>query len=138
VTKNLELGDAIKLLEAAEGRARGLATPVSIAIVDEGGHLVALHRMDGAKWLTPQIATGKAYTAAAFRTASGDMGTRFADVPLFSTSISVMSHGGFTPQAGGFPASRDDELLGAIGVSGGTSQQDIEIAKGALEDAGFS
>jgi uncharacterized protein GlcG (DUF336 family) len=137
MTSGLGLGDAARLLAAAEGRARELGVPVCIAVVDDGGHLVALHRMDGAKWVTPQIATGKAFTAAGFRAPSGDTAARFADVPLFSTAITVMTHGGFTPQPGGIPVTRDGEVLGAIGISGGTPQQDSELATGAIGDAGF-
>lgn len=105
---------------------------MSFAVVDSGGHLVALARMDGAPFLTTEIATGKAYTAAAFKAPSAEVAKRFEGRVQFTASISVVSHGRFTPGMGGVPIVVDGEVVGAIGASGGTGEQDVAAVEAAL------
>lgn len=127
----LPVAEASRLVELAEKRAQELGRAMSFAVVDEGGHLTLLRRMDDAQWITPQIACGKAYTAAAFRLPS-EMGRRFQQVPMFATAVTVMTQGDFTPQGGGLPLAKDGEILGALGVSGGTADGDVDVARAAM------
>ncbi len=128
----ITLERALALIAAGEEEARGQQLALSFAVVDAGGHLVALHRMDGAAWTTPDIALGKAWTAAAYRAPSAATGEKMRDLPVFSASISVMTHGRFTPQIGGLPITDGDEVIGAMGASGGTGQQDEDVVRAAL------
>ena len=105
---------------------------MSFAVVDDGGHLIALHRMDGADWISVEVAFGKAYTAAAFRTSSEAVAERGNHLPMFVNAITVMTHGRFTPQKGGLPIRLQTVVVGAIGASGGSGEQDVEVLTQAL------
>lgn len=126
---------ALKIMRTAETRAREIETPMSTAVVDSGGHLIALHRMDGADWITPEIALGKVYTTAAFKSSSEEVAQRGADLPAFVHAITVMTGGRFTPQRGGLPIAFDGQIVGAIGACGGTGDQDVSVLKAALGDS---
>lgn len=76
--------------EQAVEKAQALQVLMSLAIVDEGGHLVMLLRMDGAGWLTTDIARGKAYTAAAFRRSTAELAERLGSHPSFLSAINAM------------------------------------------------
>ena len=128
----ITLEKALALITAGEEEARRQDLILSFAVVDAGGHLVALHRMDGAAFTTPDIALGKAWTAAAYRAPSAATGEKMRDLPVFSASISVMTHGRFTPQIGGLPITDGDAVIGAMGASGGTGQQDEDVVRAAL------
>ncbi len=128
----IKLEDALELVGRARREAEKIGAAMSFAVVDGGGHLVALARMDGAPFLTTEIATGKAYTAAAFKRPSADVAERFEGRVQFSASISVVSHGRFTPGIGAVPIVVDDEVVGAIGASGGTGEQDAAVVEAAL------
>lgn len=101
---------------------------MSIAVVDSGGHLVALERMDGAGFATPEIAWGKAWTAAAFREPSGATAERLGGATAFTAAVSVATHGRFTPRQGALPLSDG----GAVGASGGTSAQDEDVVRAGI------
>ncbi len=133
MAKKLTLDFTQKLLLQAQKFAGELGKPMTFAVVDAGGHLIALHRMDGARFITAEIATGKAYTSAAWGVPSGEMRERAKNLPNFSTAISAMTHGRHTPQTGAVPIMMDGELVGAIGASGGTGEEDEAICKRALE-----
>ena len=105
---------------------------MTFAVVDTGGHLVALERMDGASFVTAEIATGKAYTAVAFKAPSADLAKRFEGRDQFTASIGVATHGRFTLGMGGIPVTVDGEVVGAIGASGGTGEQDVAVVEAAL------
>ena len=95
--------------------------------------LVAVGRMDGADWITPEIALGKAWTAAAFRAPSDAQGKKAKDLIAFAGSISAATHGRYTPQIGGLPVLDDGgAVIGAIGASGGTGQQDEDVVRVAI------
>lgn len=119
-----------KLLQASEAKAKELEIRVSIALVDEAGHLKALYRMDGAMWITTDIAQAMAYTAAAFRAAGADL-VGYADRPWFR-SLTLMNEGRILPAGGGIPVRVGRELVGAIGVSGGSDAQDRECSEAGL------
>jgi glc operon protein GlcG len=113
-----------------EATRRGLA--LSFAVVDAGGHLVASQRMDGAPWITPEVALGKAWTAAAWGTPSAAQGDKMKELHAFSSAISAATHGRFTPQIGGLPIFDGDELIGAMGASGASGAEDEAVVRAAL------
>src|SRR4029079_19481815 len=87
---------------------------------DEGGHLVACHRMDGALWITPEIARAKANAAAAFRTTTADMEERFSKGSrhLFATNVASLGDYQLVFGRGGVPVVENGQVVGAVGVSG--------------------
>jgi uncharacterized protein GlcG (DUF336 family) len=105
---------------------------MNIAVVDQGNNLVAFQRMDGA-WLgSIDIAQGKAYTARAFDMSTRDLAPLCEPgEPLFG--IHVSNHGRLIIFAGGIPLERGGEVLGAIGVSGGSVEQDQAVAEAGAE-----
>ena len=124
------LGAAEKMLAAAIEKATLLGVPMNIAVVDAGSNLVAFVRMDGA-WLgSINIAQNKDYTARAF-----DMPTKelaplaLPDGPLYG--IEASNHGRLIVFAGGIPLTSDGRVVGAIGVSGGSVEQDQAVAEAA-------
>ncbi len=134
----LTLDDATRLLTAARTAAEGIGVPMSFAVMDPGGHLLALHRMDGALWVTADVAQGKAWTSAAYGAPSAAQKEKMSPMPNFATSITAMTHGRFTPQTGAVPVYRDGTLLGALGGSGGTGDQDEAACAQAVQECGFS
>ena len=112
---------------------------MSFAVVDGGGHLIALHRMDGASFVSPEIAYSKAFTAAAVRVPTWDMAQVFEGMQAGATSFvaaaAQFTGGRFLAAAGGYPIVEDGEVVGAIGTSGGSGEQDIAVAKAALGEA---
>src|SRR3954462_9792658 len=114
----ITLERAVALIAAGEEEARRQGLALAFAVVDDGGHLVALHRMDGAPWITPEVALGKAWTAAAWQTPSAAQGDKMKDLHAFSAGLSSAPHGRFPPQIGGLPIVDGAELIGAMGASG--------------------
>ena len=106
---------------------------LSFAVVDAGGHLVASQRMDGAPWITAEVAFGKAWTAAAWGTPSAAQGEKMKELHAFSAAISTATHGRFTPQIGGLPILEDGELVGAMGASGASGAEDEAVVRAALD-----
>ncbi len=131
----LTLDQTLALLDAAR---RAAAVPMSFAVMDAGGHLLALTRMDGALWITADVAQGKAWTAAAYGAPSAAQKEKMATMPSFAQAITAMTHGRYTPQTGGVPVYRDGELLGGIGASGGTGEQDEAACTAAVTEQGLS
>ncbi len=134
----LTLDEATSLCTAARKAATDLGVPMSFAVLDPGGHLLAFVRMDGAPWVSADVAQGKAWTSAAYGAPSSAQKAKMEAMPNFATSITAMTHGRFTPQTGAMPVYRDGTLLGALGASGGTGEQDESVATTAVEGSGFS
>ena len=132
----LTLDTARRLIDAAIDEAAAQGLKLSFAVVDAGGHLVAAARMDDADWITPEVALGKAWTAAAYGAPSAAQGEKMKELHAFSASISAATHGRFTPQIGGLPITDGDTVIGAMGASGGTGQQDEDVVRSALSTAG--
>ena len=87
--------------------------------------------MDGAPWIAPEVALGKAWTAAAYRAPSAAQGEKMKELHAFSASISAATGGRYTPQIGGLPITDDGgAVIGAMGASGGTGQQDEDAVRG--------
>jgi uncharacterized protein GlcG (DUF336 family) len=126
---------AHQVIMAAEQKALELATPMVIAVVDESGVLKALSRMDGAALLSVQIAQDKAYTAAGFGLAT-DQWHDFIknDPPLAAGATAGIDR--LVVFGGGYPLKVGDQIVGAIGVSGGHYSQDMEVAQAGLAALG--
>jgi len=124
---------ARRLIDAGEAEARNQGLKLSFAVVDAAGHVVAIARMDGADWITPEVALGKAWTAAAYRAPSSAQGDKAKDLVAFAGAISTATHGRYTPQIGGLPVEIDGEAAGAMGASGASGQEDEAVVRAALE-----
>lgn len=112
--------------------------PLTIAVLDAGGHLLAFARADGASMLRPQIAIGKASGALALGVSSRRIGEMASDRPSFIASLGPVSPAGIIPAAGGVLVAGDDgALIGAIGITGDTSDNDETCALKALELLGL-
>lgn len=129
----LELADVKKIAAAAEAEALTNEWAVSIAIVDDGGHLLHFQRLDGAAALSAQIAPAKAHTAV--------MGQR--ETKVYEDIINGGRYAFLTAPGvqglleGGVPIIKDGQCLGAIGVSGVKSPQDAQVAKAGIAAIGL-
>jgi glc operon protein GlcG len=131
---NLSLARSPMAAACSEAEDRELR--LAIAVVDAGGHLVALERMDGVEWVAADVALGKAYTAAAFQRPSADLSERSAAVPLLAHSMMTMTGGRFVPQKGGLPVVVDGVCVGAVGASGASGDDDVAVLEIALRAVG--
>lgn len=123
----LEGGRAV--LGAAERRAEQIRVPMNIAVVDEGGHLLAFVRMDGAKPASITIALVKAQAAALRRAPTGPaMSGDQVNLPV-ALGLAVAASTHQTPIRGGIPLLVEGQVVGAIGVSAGTEEQDYDVAR---------
>src|SRR3954470_5933191 len=129
----LTLDTARRLIDAGIDAAAGQGLELSFAVVDAGGHVVAVARMDDADWITPEVALGKAWTAAAFRAPSDAQGQKAKDLVAFAGSISAATHGRYTPQIGGLPLEIDGAPAGGMGASGATGQEDEAVVRAAIQ-----
>ena len=134
----LTLDQATALLSAARTASDDVGIPMSFAVMDPAGHLVALARMDGAPWISVDVAIGKAWTAAAYGAPSDSQKQKMEPMPNFAGALSAMTGGRYVPQTGAVPVYRDGELLGALGASGGTGAQDEQACAAAVDTAGFA
>jgi uncharacterized protein GlcG (DUF336 family) len=128
---SLTLADARSLIAAGERKAQELGIPYNLAVVDAGGGLVAHVRMDGA-WLgSVDIAINKAWTARAFDMPTDKLSKMAqSGKPLFG--IDSTNHERVVIFGGGVPLKLGDTVVGALGASGGTVDQDLEVAKAAV------
>ena len=127
----MTLEDAERMLQAAKNKALEMGVKLSISVVDERGDLKCMVRMDGAPWRTPYVSRGKARAAACFGISSADLTDR-AMTPVLRAVMEV-ERGEFVPGQGALPIFRDGELIGAIGGSGGSSQEDEDAARAGIE-----
>jgi uncharacterized protein GlcG (DUF336 family) len=128
VTTNIGFTEAEAVIAAASEKAVAIAVPQNIAIVDASGHLVAFRRMDGAKFTSIEIAIAKAFTAAGAQAPTRDIGPRtLPGEPGFG--IQNLHGGRFTTLPGGIPLRFGSDVVGAIGVSAGSTAQDEEVAE---------
>ena len=121
---------ALRLIQAGIAKARDMGVPQCIAVVDDGGNLLAFVRMDGAKFLSASSALNKARTAASTRQATGGA---HAEIEV---KLAIATDGGFTNLKGGLPVIVDGHCVGAIGVGSGTGDQDAEVGRAALAALG--
>jgi uncharacterized protein GlcG (DUF336 family) len=116
----LTLAEANRMIQAAIAKSAELNVSVSIAVCDPGGNLLAFNRMDGTSAVSAIVAQGKAAASAGFGRASG---TLQADSPVIQAVIATMG-GRMFPARGAVPVIKNGELVGAIGGSGATAEQD--------------
>ena len=135
----LSLTQANALIEAAfaKGAALGLK-PLTVTVHDPGGHLIACQRQDGASNMRVKLAGGKACGALALGVSSRTIGEMAVERPHFIASLDTMSEGGMVPAAGGvIVCDADGTVLGAIGVTGDTSDNDEACALAAIAAVGL-
>ena len=122
------LKDAKRIIEAAESKATEIGQPMNIAVADAGGNLIAHVRMDGA-WLgSIDISIKKAFTSRAFDIATKDLADHSQSGGQFF-GIHASNNGKIMIFAGGIPLKLDGKVVGAIGVSGGSGEQDHAVAE---------
>jgi len=122
------LDDARKVIAAAEKKAVEIKQPMNIAVVDEGGNLVAHVRMDGAWIGSIDISINKAFTSRAFYISTKDLAQHSQSGGQFF-GIHASNHGRVMVFAGGIPLKRGGKIIGAVGVSGGSGEQDHAVAE---------
>lgn len=132
----LTLDDAERMIAAGKRRCVELNQVMSIAVVDAAGNLIALARLDGAGFLTAEIAPAKAFASASFKRASADFNQMGRDNPAFVNGVIGLTRGRLLPSQGALPVVRDGQTIGAVGCSGGPPQLDEEVARAAIEALG--
>lgn len=138
MTITLDQAQRMIVAAFAKGRELGLK-PLTVAVLDPGGHLTALARQDGSSMLRPSIACGKASGALGLGISSREIGMMAVDRPYFINALGPISPHGVIPAAGGVLAfSENGTLIGAIGVTGDTSDNDELCALAGIAAAGFS
>jgi uncharacterized protein GlcG (DUF336 family) len=126
--KTLQLADARRMIAAAEKKAEEIKQPMNVAVVDAGGNLLAFERMENA-WLgSIDISQKKAYTSRAFDITTQDLGKHSQSGDQFF-GIHASNDGKIMIFAGGIPIKQDGVVVGAIGVSGGSGEQDHSVAE---------
>jgi len=124
--------EAQKLIAGAHAKAGQLDIRVTVAVVDEGGLMIALGRMDGAGALTPQIAEAKAVGAAMLQRDGAGLADLAKERPGFFSVADRLVRVPIVPGLGSVLVRRDGKVLGAVGVSGGRPEQDVECAEAGL------
>jgi glc operon protein GlcG len=128
----VSLERAHAVIDKAMAKATLIGIKVTVAIVDEGGHLIALSRMDGAIPLSPQLAEAKAVGAAMFGRDGEALAKMAQDRPGFFSAADRLVRLPLIPGLGSALISEDGKVIGAIGVSGGRPDQDLECAQAGL------
>jgi glc operon protein GlcG len=118
------------IIHAAEKKAAAIGVPMCIAVVDAGGNLVAFTRMDGARVASVQIAMTKARSAATRRRPTAD---EMGDDPIHALRIAHASGSLVTAMKGGLPIVVDGQVIGGVGASNGTGDQDLEVVQAGID-----
>jgi len=129
ITRNSALALAI----AARDAATKIGLSLAIAVTDEGGHLIAFERADATPFLAAEVAIDKAWTAASF----GLDTMVWNQIVAQPVTAPLANHPRVMAVGGGVPIVLDGRVVGGIGISGGTAQQDHDVAAAALKAAGF-
>ncbi|MDG2032632.1 MAG: heme-binding protein [Rhodospirillales bacterium] len=138
LAKRLTNAGAKKMMDAAVEKSKDIGIPATIAIVDAGGHMILLERMDGGRFHTVHSSTTKAVSCASNRRPSTTRGAQGQDLDTLHAIGLTLAAGPtrWTAMEGGFPIFFEGECVGGIGVSGGDWQQDEDIARAAVEAVG--
>lgn len=135
---SLDLANRIIAAAFEEGRRLGLK-PLSVVVLDAGGHMIAFQRQDGASTLRPQIASAKASGALALGISSRKIGDMAAERPSFVASLGPIAAHGIVPAAGGvIVVGEDGAPIGAVGITGDTSDNDEACALAGIAAAGLT
>ncbi len=131
-TPKLTLNDARIVLEGSEGKAREIGVDMDIAVVDDGGHLLAFIRMDNARLTSIDVSINKAFTAACARRATHEYASiAGAGGPAFGMHTS--NQGRFMIVGGGLPIFVRGMIAGGVGCSSGSAEQDREVAQAGID-----
>ncbi|MEU1029180.1 heme-binding protein [Streptomyces mirabilis] len=136
---SLTLDAAEEIVHAALKRARSLGKAVSVAVVDAGGFVVSVRRSDGARPLTPDIARAKAYTAAVMQRPGKMLKKWQESQPVFFSQLSQLPGAAQPIMAteGSVTIKKDGEIMGGLGIAGGTADEDQQVADDVLESLGY-
>lgn len=129
--KRLDLDDARVMIKAATEKANALGVAMCIAVVDDSGFLIAFERIDGCKALSTHLAQDKAFTAAISRK-STEAHNAACQPGNLANGMNTAMGGRFSLVGGGVPVVVDGEFVGAIGVSGGKPEEDIQCADAGI------
>jgi uncharacterized protein GlcG (DUF336 family) len=132
----MTLAEAEVILAAAKAKVLEMGAKMSISVVDARGDLITMMRTDGASWRTPAISRAKAVAASCFGRASGEL-TENALAPVFR-GLMAMEGGHMIPGQGALPVFKGGEVVGAVGGSGGTAQEDEDASLAGIQAAGLS
>ena len=128
----LTLETAKKLIEAAEQEAKNLGVAMVISVVDEGGNLIAVHRMDDAWIASIDISQNKAWTSVALKMPTSNL--EQATVPAAELyGLNTTNNGRLVIFGGGFPLMKDGKVVGAVGASGSSVANDVKVAEAAVQ-----
>lgn len=135
----LVLRKASRIVDEALKKGRELnLSPLTVAVLDAGGHLVAFKREDRSGILRPDIAIGKAWGALGMGYGTREIAERAKAMPIFVTALTTIAEGRFVPVAGGvLIRNARDDVLGAVGVTGDTSDNDEACAVAGIAAAGL-
>ena len=123
---------AKKLIDGAEKEAKKIDVPMVISVIDEGGNLIAVHRMDDAWLASIDIAQNKAWTSVALKMPTSNLAE--ATVPNAELyGLTATNQGRIVVFGGGIPLEKDGKVVGAVGVSGGAVAQDVQVAEAAVQ-----
>ena len=137
MTGKLTLEQSDIIIEAALQKGRELhSAPLTVAVLDEGGHLKAFRRQDATSIMRPDIAIAKAWGAIGLGMSSRELGVMCTDRPAFFSTISTLAHGNLVPVPGGvLIRDSDHQIIGAVGITGDTSDVDESCAIAGIEAA---
>ncbi|MFI7500728.1 heme-binding protein [Streptomyces sp. NPDC049687] len=136
---SLTLDAAEEIIAAAHKRARAVGKAVSVAVVDAGGFPIAIRRLDGARPLTPDIARAKAYTAAIMQRPGTMLKKWQESQPVFFSQLSQLPGAAMPIMAaeGSLTIKKDGEIIGGLGIAGGTADEDQQITEEVLQSLGY-
>jgi uncharacterized protein GlcG (DUF336 family) len=134
-TPQLTYDEARTAVDAALAKAREIGSPSSVAVMDNGRELLALARMEDALLASPEIAQGKAYTSASMKMPTGDIAPLTEPGGPFY-GLEHTHHRPMVVFAGGLPLEAGGEIVGSIGVAGGSPDQDVEVASAGVAALG--
>ena len=138
--RKLTLAEADQIIDAALAKGRELELgKLTVVVLDDGGHPIAMKREDGSEFLRPPIATAKAWGALGMGLPSRRLFERSKKMPVFIASLSDLADGGLVALPGGvIIRDEDGDIIGAVGVSGDTSEPDEVCAVAGVEAAGLA
>lgn len=133
----LNLENSMMIIDGALAKAKKLGTPpLTVAVLDSGGHLKAFKRQDEASIMRTDIAIAKAWGAIGMGMSSRTLGDVANERPAFMSALTTMAHGNLVPVAGGvLIRNEDNKIIGAVGITGDTSDIDETCAVAGIEAA---
>lgn len=134
---NVNAESADRIIEIFKREALRLDKALSLAVVDAGGYIVSVHRMDHARPLTSSIAVSKAHSAAVMQRPTHMLKAWSTSDPTFFAQLSNLSLYPIVATMGGMTLKRDGEIIGGIGISGGSPDEDQEVCDVILSELGF-